>query len=370
LIAESSDLRVWIWNLRTRTLIGPPKSARYDPALIRHASLNLVADRRDRETLSDLAALLGRQRPNGQGGMLPVDEIERARLLDKFSRTHTLHSPSDDASRTCWHLAHAEAAEHAMDWEAAVFHWEHAQSLPSEIQNQKPDISLESRLAYGRRAADAVQQAIQDGRSRWSAILPRPPWATAEMLDLESHYTMSLGEPLATKRSAPAFGGWAGGVRILDGTGFDMRGIVRLGGASPIVISVGRTCKRIHFLHASSREVASRGVREPLGRYQVTYASGETTSVNLMNPEDAPPYDAGWFFESVGREWAGTSPGLRCSLVGSGCSAGGGALRQFPYLTRATWELPVKYQDQSVQSIELRAAAADLALLVFAITVE
>ena len=80
LIAESSDLRAWVWDIRTRTLLGPPRPARYESSLTNHSRLVLPVENREHRTLSDLAALLGQQRPDGAGGMIPVNEAERGRL--------------------------------------------------------------------------------------------------------------------------------------------------------------------------------------------------------------------------------------------------------------------------------------------------
>ena len=59
LIAESSDGRAYVWEVRTRTLLQPPRPVRYDVSLEGHSLPNLPLEPRDQKTLSDLAALLG-----------------------------------------------------------------------------------------------------------------------------------------------------------------------------------------------------------------------------------------------------------------------------------------------------------------------
>ena len=77
------------------------------------------------------------------------------------------------------------------------------------------------------------------GRSRWSVILPRPPWARPEMLNLTDFYTRPLGEPLVAGRPSTSFRWLASGVQVLGGTGFDVRGIVHLKLTNQVVDSGG-----------------------------------------------------------------------------------------------------------------------------------
>jgi len=363
LIAENSDLHIWTWDLPTRTLIEPPTPARYDPTLSHPAPLPATVDPLDQESLADMAAFLGGQRPDGEGGMLSVDEPERGRLLDRLRRNHVLPTSPDAATRQRWHRDQAEAAEHAMDWEAAVFHWERPAPL-------SPHNRHAHRLAYAQHAASLVSQAIREGRSRWSVILPRQPWASADMLDLGTSYNLPLGEPLAGETPGASFRALSSGVQLLGGVPFDARGAIRLGRANPVLIPVGRACRRIHFLHASGQRVGRQGLREPVARFEVTYDTGEKAVINPMNPDDVPPYDDARFFESVGMAWAGTAPGLRSALAWTAASPNPAFPRPLLYLTRTTWDLPAEHQHRTVRSLALQASSNAATLLVFAITAE
>ncbi len=435
LIAEDADLRAWVWDTRTWTLTGPPRRARYDATLTNHWLPALAAESRDRKTLSDLAALLGGQRPDGEGGMVPVEESEKARLLSTLQRASPaarqsgrqsredgvevagsafgvqgsgsnhvtglrqdgavfVHGSAEFAAigerRARWHRCRATAAERAMDWDAAVFHWQfvldststgpvsnspnpnhqsETSDLPSPISHLRSPISPALRLAYARQAAEAVRQATAEGRSRWSAKLPRQPWATAQMLDLGNYYTLRLGDRLGTKQLSGLFRELPRGVQDLGGTAFDVRGILELDQANPVTIPIGRACRRLHFLHATGGK-AFLSHRVVAARYQVTYAGGASVSVELQDPEDMPPFRAHKFWEVSELTWEGMSPDLDCALVWSGCAPGLARRKDPLFLTRMTWTLPASHQGELVESIELQASSPGSTPLVFAITVE
>jgi WD40 repeat protein len=366
LIAESPDRRAWIWNLRTRALTGPPWSIRYDASLESHRLPECAAEVRTQSDLLDLVALLAGQRPDGLGGMLPVEAADRERLLNVLQRAYPAEFGLTDTHRTRWHREHAEAAGETMDWEAAVFHWEHL--LKSEIQDPKSGMPVASRLAYARAAAERIRQALRQGDSRWSVILPRPPQATSAMLDLEPFYTQPLGVTTAANPIRAPFRPLAAKVHDLFGTGFDVRGIVQLDPGKTLSIPVNRPCHRIHFLHAASQSAA--GLRETAASYRVHFAEGDTASVRLSNPEDLPPYRPGDFLGLAQRDWQGTSPELHCTLVWSDSAIGQVQVEEPVILTRTTWEISDLPTGRWVTDLELQAGSADSVPLIFAITVE
>ncbi|HOC00723.1 MAG TPA: protein kinase, partial [Verrucomicrobiota bacterium] len=355
LIAEDVNLYAWVWDTRTWTLTGPPRRVRYDATLTHHCVPNLSTEGRDWQTLSGVAALLGGQRPDGEGGMVPVDETEKSRLLSAVKRAFPAEFGTDEQHHARWHGHQAAAAEHAMDWDAAVFHWQFVldstsegpvsdspnpnhqsetsdlpfpiSDLPSPISHLRSPISPALRLAYARQAAEAVRQAIVAGKSRWSAKLPRQPWATAEMLDLGGYYTSPLGERLGTSQLGVRFRELPRGVHVLGGTAFDVRGFLELDQTNPVTIPVGRACQRLHFLHAT-RGKAFQSHRVPAARYQVTYASGAQVSVDLQDPEDVPSYRADTFWAVSELAWPGMSPELDCALVWAGYAPGRGPHRE------------------------------------------
>jgi hypothetical protein len=359
LIAESPDRRAWIWDLRTRALTGPPWSLRYDTSLESHRLPECAAEVRTQSDLLDLVALLAGQRPDGLGGMLPVEAADRERLLNGLQRAYPAEFGLTDTHRTRWHREHAAAAEETMDWEAAVFHWEHL---------LKSEMPAASHLAYARAVAERIGQALRQGNSRWSVIPPRPPQATLTMLDLEPFYTQPLGVTTAANPILAPFRPLAAKVHHLHGTGFDVRGIVQLNPGKTLSIPVNRPCHRVHFLHAASQSAA--GLRETAASYRVHFADGDSASVRLSNPEDLPPYRPGDFLGLAQRDWQGTSPELHCTLVWSDSAIGQVQVEEPVILTRTTWEISDHPPGRWVTSLELQAGTAESVPLIFAITVE
>jgi len=248
-----------------------------------------------------------------------------------------------------------------------VFHWERVLDKESGGRGQESGIRLESQLTYARSAAETVRQAMREGRSRWSVILPREPWATPEMLDLGGFYTTALGEPHGTQARRASFRELGSGVQVLGGVGFDARGIIDVRRTNDVTIPVGRVCGRLHFLNAASQAVF---IRETVGTYQVTYASGQKAAVTLQNPEDVRPYTYDRHHEVEAAPRPNAPPGVTAALAWSGSARGPGKRNEPVYLTRTTWELPASHQGEVIQSIEVRAGPAASAPLVFAITVE
>jgi WD40 repeat protein len=360
LITEGSDLLARVWDVPTLTLARPPRPVRYEAMLATHPQPNLPVEKRELRTLSALAALLGQQKPDGTGGMIPVDEAERARIFGELQQSYPAEFTVHTASRSRWHRNQAEAAESAMDWDAAVFHWE-------RCLEEKAEIPVESRLAYARQAAEAVRKVMLQELSRWSVKLPRPPWASGEMLDLGNLYTQRLGELFEAGKPGTSFRGLASGVQVLGGTGFDVRGIVNLKVTNHVRISVGRACQRLHFLHAASQ--ATWG-REIAATYHVAYAGGMTESVTLRNPDELPPYTSNHFNEVWAPPGAKAKGNVRSEPAWAGYASSPGGQKVMLYLTQTTWTLPTTHHGEVVESIELRAGPGQSAPLVFAITIE
>lgn len=362
LIAESADLLGWVWDLGDRTLLGPPSRVQRDSVLRTHTPPGWTAEAADRLTLSDLAALLGAQRPDGKGGMLPVDYAERVSLLRKLRQARPQDFIVDASQRRRWHHQHAEAAESAMDWEAAVFHWEslmEGSSSPTPPENQGPP---ESRLAYALQAARFLREAAVNGQPR---ILPRPPWARPETVDLSSFYNAPLDHPPAIKHASVSFQELAASGQTLGQTVFDPRGIIDLRVAGQVTVPIGRFCSRIHFLNAASQPAP--GNREVAGIYRATYADGRETTVTLLNPEHVAPFQADRFHEISPVSRAQTSSDLCSDVVWAGPNPESAKRKELLFLTRTTWRLPV---GGIVRSIEMQAGPAGSAPLIFAITVE
>lgn len=368
LVAEGSDLRLWAWDPQSRALLGPPRPIRYDAQLQKHPPLPLVSDNHNRAMLFDLAALLGEQRPDGQGGMISISVEHRVRLIGQLARKDR----RDEAEcRVRWHQEQAAAAELAMDWEAAVFHWECV--IAAEKDRRGPStrsshtvVPAESRLAYARGAAEIAKAAVLDGRDHRSVILPRQPWASPATLDLGRFYTTPLREELGTESSVP-FCDLGSGMQILGEMPFDVRGIIDLKRANAVVIPVGRPCRRLHFLNAANQAPFHR---EPVGTYTVTYANRLSAGVTLQNPEHVPPFTRVPFHEVSALSRTNTSLGVTATLVWSGAMPVSRRHVEPAYLTLTTWELPDGSQNEVVESIKLQAGPSRSAPLILAITVE
>jgi hypothetical protein len=188
------------------------------------------------------------------------------------------------------------------------------------------------------------------------------------MLDLGGFYTQPLGQPLSATPPVFSFRELPSGVQTLGGIGFDVRGIVQLQGTNHVTIPVNRPCQRIHFLHAASNEAA--GSRETVGIYQAAYASGERVKVELVNPQDLPPYQPTEFLRVSKGASTNAPAGLSRVFAWVGCTPDLARHDQALFLTRTTWTLPTSHNGEIVATLELQAGPSSSAPLVFAITVE
>ncbi len=205
------------------------------------------------------------------------------------------------------------------------------------------------------------------GQSRWSCILPRPPWATPCMLDLTGLFTMPLGGSPRAWEQSPCFRGLANGVQLAGGIHFDVRGIVSLELTNQVLIPVGCACERLHFLHAASRAGLGRG---PVGIYEVTFDGGRTARVELRTPDDVRPYSAHRFNEVSVPNRTSMLANVQSDLAWCGNVWGPANRKQYVYLTRTTWALPSERRGEVVKSIRVQRSSAESAPLLFAITVQ
>ncbi len=241
-LTETSDLRCWIWDPVSGTLMAPARSVRYDVEAGECADVPLPTEDRDLRTLSRLAALLGGRQFDRGGVPKSVSLEERKQLFRELAEAYPAEFSAVPGARLRWHQVHATKCEQEREWEAAVFHWERLLSLQSQerLRGDPPGPSLlsdprkgavrdadslSSRLAFARRARDQEQAAVRAGRSRRSVIAPRPEWAASAMLDLSSFYTQSLTEDVTPARRENWFRRLPGGVQTLSGIGFDVHGL-------------------------------------------------------------------------------------------------------------------------------------------------
>jgi WD40 repeat protein len=358
LAAEHNDSSAWVWDLETQTLAMPPRPTRYDPALESLPGIELRTENRDLQFLVDLAALLGGQRFDGQGGQQPVDDAAQASLYGELRQVRPQDFQQSVVQRQQWHQQEAIRAEQVMEWDRAVFHWE-------RLKLAGP------RLDYARTVAERQRAVIQEGGSRWSVRLPRPPWATPGMLDLSHARGQQAESPALEALPHDLFRELVGGVRRLGGVEYDVRDIIDLRRVDRVSIPVNRRCRRIHFLHASVAE--ARGNREPAAWYRVRYAGGATREVRLLNPEDVRPIESNPFHAFSASRPSGTAPGWRSITAWVGSDPRLERKGETLHVTSSSWVLPEEPQAEMVTVLELERAskeAASMAPLVFAITVE
>ena len=129
------------------------------------------------------------------------------------------------------------------------------------------------------------------GKGRLAGRIPeRDPRATASHIDLADYYNILLT------------GHWFGpegndlsavprGLHNFAGIDFDLRGVIQLGsfevraGAGSLLpdevpgIKIGLKCARLHFLQGT---ISGAGEDQPIGRYLVKYADGETEVIPIL----------------------------------------------------------------------------------------
>ena len=364
-VAETTDLRSSIWDTRTGTMVAPPRRTRYDATLSANVILNLAVEHRAPTTLADLSAVLVGYRPDGRGGVAPVGAETRVGLLTALQESYPEQFSRGLVGHPEWHRREAESSEREQEWDSAVFHWERAAGSKAEAASPDSEIPLVARLAYARLAAETHRRATVRGQSRRSMVLPRQPWAQAGMLDLTPVYTQGLDEPLLSSPQN-SFAPLPRGVQRLGGERFDVRGLVDLRPAKEVVLRVGRSCQRIHFLHAA--DTPGNPHREPAGAYEVVYANGRRARLDLVTPENLPSYSFTRFhqFSDALRNLASAGP----VIAWAGGNAAPATSNRTLFLFRSTWTLPEVNAGEIVTALELHAGSGRSAPLVFAITVE
>jgi hypothetical protein len=232
-------------------------------------------------------------------------------------------------------------------------------------------------------AADAFRHrheaaAVQAARARHplrrppgleARLPPRPNYIRPELLDLTPYYNAALtddwhspspdGNNLAElPRGTVAFGG----------VEFDVRGLVQLAGTGDSVlqrfpkevngIRVGRTCRRLHFLHAA---IWSTDQPEGLavGRYVIHYVGGLTGELPILYGRDLSDW---WTL--AGETPTGTAAAIVWTGRNPSADKRGSTLRLF----KRTWELPLT--SPQVESIDFVSSLSTGAPFLIAITVE
>lgn len=215
----------------------------------------------------------------------------------------------------------------------------------------------------------------QLARFRSCQIPPRDPDAPATLLDLSHFYTHSLDGAVREE-----FLGLPRGVQVLDGTPFDIRGVLRLESLtatthkwayydfdlSPLPaarhIPVGFRCSKLHFLQAKEgAKVADHG---EIARWIIHYADGTTYDWPVIYGEQLRDWWEGNNQDEPAEAsqaviaWKGHSP---CVVQGGGTN-----IRLF----KSTWTNPRPEIEISSLDFVLSMATPSVHPLVVAITAE
>jgi hypothetical protein len=198
-------------------------------------------------------------------------------------------------------------------------------------------------------------------------IPSRPGGTNKSMVDLSKYYNAALNETWHkgglsnnTLKDLPR------GIHTLDGTSFDIRGIVQLSGQQAerelsvifpeevANITVEQKGQKVHFLHACGWQ-SPKGT--PIGAYVIHYHNGETRSVPIVYGVDVQDW---WLSEEF-------TPDPKPNIVwtGKNHSAPDGP----PIgVCKTTWENPLP--DIEIDSIDYKSATMNSAPFLIAITVE
>lgn len=135
----------------------------------------------------------------------------------------------------------------------------------------------------------------------------RDPQATTNQIDLSRFYNVSLHEPWHSNRPGNDLGELPAGLTKLDGTRFDIRGIVQVSGPQlaganrsfPHEVSgipVNLKPVRLHFLH-SAGFVENDGV--VIGQYVIHYTDGQTETCPIVYGQNVRDW---WYYPDTPKE--------------------------------------------------------------------
>jgi hypothetical protein len=195
-------------------------------------------------------------------------------------------------------------------------------------------------------------------------ITPRLSQTPRNLIDLSEYYNAALVQSWHPGMGNNSLDVLPPGLLQLGGTLFDVRGIVQLsghdlqraGGRSypqrVIGITVGQTCRQLHFLHATGWRTRDGAT---IGSYIVHYADGKEETIPIVYGDDV-------------RDWnAGGDPSTelkRGSIVWSGTNKAPLQVRLF----KSTWLNPAP--ETEITTIDYVSTVSESAPFLIAITAE
>jgi hypothetical protein len=209
------------------------------------------------------------------------------------------------------------------------------------------------------RFAEAQADFLQAG------ITPRPSDTRPNLIDLSSHYNVSLTQTWHRSAGRSDLSGLPQGVQRIGGIEFDIRGLIQVGSKAvngepypkeACGIAVHRPCQRLHFLHAAVDAFDTPHGKE-IGHYLVHYADGRERVVAVVVGQELgdwceQPREPTARWEVV---WTGTNESSRPQ---------GRRIRLF----KTTWENP--WPGTVVETIDVVSTRDVVAPFVVAITTE
>jgi len=205
-------------------------------------------------------------------------------------------------------LNHGQALNLSFDgeiWESELT-WEQAFADvvdPGELNPRR----LMARFQIGSATA-AESGAVPDAAEPAGAkFAPRDPQATSKQIDLSRFYNVSLHESWHSDRAGNDLGELPAGLTQLDGTRFDVRGVVQVSGPQlagaprsfPHQVSgipVNLKTARLHFLH-SAGFVETDGV--VIGQYVMHYSDGQTETCPIVYGQNVRDW---WYYPGTPKD--------------------------------------------------------------------
>lgn len=358
LLTESVGGRGELWDLSGGDPLTPKLRIVYDAEAKVPLKSELAHAVGSTEELVAQAELLSGNRVDEAGGFGPLDRTELVDRWNVLKRKRAEESSDLPAETLAWQEQQAKDCEQAWNWWSALFY------LKILVAARPSDQTLAQRQAYAELALEnATRKAPGYFAQRYFVIPPRNPQATAGMIDLTAYYNRSKRVGDNSMATLPS------GLQAFAGTAFDVRGVVQLSdqvGPAPLSpltnavrgIQVNRTCRKLHFLHATASRVMD-GTNE-VSSYFVHYVDGRTQRVVNIYGRDV----RAWW--TTGNEsltadgatlvWMGTNPGVELDDAGS--------LRMF----KRSWNNP--WPDVEVVSIDFISNAKGVSPFLVALTAE
>ena len=201
---------------------------------------------------------------------------------------------------------------------------------------------------------------------RFCPIAPRSPQTSPDLVDLSEHYTSSLDDNWFCHaghdlRDLPK------GIQVLDGTPFDIRGLVQLAASKSIDVTgvvfpeavkgiiVGRKGQRLHFLQACfwNTETGAK-----LGEYVIHYEDGQTRTVPIVYGQTI----SDWWVSPEGVDLT------EAEAVWRGCNPATASMGLTTQLLKYTWENPLP--DVEISTLDFISDLIEAGPFLVALTIE